>query len=253
MSDRAFTLIELLVVIAIIATLAAILFPVFAQAREKARATACISNQHQIGLALAMYRSDYDEINSRYRYCPDTPADPYCVNASTTVSSGPNETWWAPYDTNLGPEPSPLPQSYRGPMAGTLQPYVKNQQIFRCPDYPIGQVGYAMSYIFNGPMGQPDAFVTNPTVFFVWDHRKTPGCANTSTVPSATSSNVPGMRGPFPLDQDIAGSPAHTHYPDRHSGGFNALKYDGSAKFRSYSSLDTNGATSKDFLANVQP
>src|SRR5947208_10714113 len=58
---RGFTLIELLVVIAIIAILAAILFPVFAQAREKARMTSCTSNLKQIGLSLFMYRQDYDE------------------------------------------------------------------------------------------------------------------------------------------------------------------------------------------------
>jgi prepilin-type N-terminal cleavage/methylation domain-containing protein/prepilin-type processing-associated H-X9-DG protein len=57
-----FTLIELLVVVAIIAILAAILFPVFAQAREKARQTTCLSNQKQIGLAILLYAQDYDEI-----------------------------------------------------------------------------------------------------------------------------------------------------------------------------------------------
>jgi prepilin-type N-terminal cleavage/methylation domain-containing protein/prepilin-type processing-associated H-X9-DG protein len=60
-SNEAFTLIELLVVIAIIAILAAILFPVFAQARSKARQTACLSNNKQLGLALNMYVQDYDE------------------------------------------------------------------------------------------------------------------------------------------------------------------------------------------------
>ena len=253
MRKRGFTLIELLVVIAIISILAAILFPVFAQAREKGRTASCVSNQHQIGLAIAMYRSDYDEINPRYRFCPDSATDQLCVNASPTVLTGPNEIWWAPYDTALGPEPTPLPSNYTGVKAGFLQPYVNNQQIFRCPSYAAGQVGYAMSYIYNGPMGQPDAFVTNPTVYFVWDHKRTPGCANTSTTPDPTSSNVPGYRGPFPIAQDQTGTSAHTHYPARHTDGFNGLKYDGSAKYRKYTSLDTNGTTSKDFLANVEP
>src|SRR6185437_13395421 len=61
MRKRAFTLIELLVVIAIIAILAAILFPVFAQAREAARKTSCASNLRQLGLGMSMYQQDYDE------------------------------------------------------------------------------------------------------------------------------------------------------------------------------------------------
>src|SRR5437588_11823617 len=61
MKRHGFTLIELLVVIAIIAILAAILFPVFAQARESARTSSCLSNDKQIGLSIKMYASDYDE------------------------------------------------------------------------------------------------------------------------------------------------------------------------------------------------
>jgi len=251
--DRgAFTLIELLVVIAIIAILAAILFPVFAQAREKARATTCLSNQKQIGLALAMYRNDYDEVNSRYRFCdPSGGTDALCQTlANPTANTGPLETWWAPYDASLpgGPEPTvPLPTNYTGLKAGFLQPYVKNQQIFRCPDYPKGQVGYAMSYVVNGPMGQSDAFVVNPTVLFVWDHARTPGCANTGSA-TPTSPNAPGNRGPFPIEQDTA----HSHYPARHSDGFNGLRYDSGTKFRKYSSLLTN-MTSADFSADYSP
>ena len=64
-TNKGFTLIELLVVIAIIAILAAILFPVFAKAREKARQTSCASNEKQLGLALIQYVQDYDEFYPR--------------------------------------------------------------------------------------------------------------------------------------------------------------------------------------------
>ena len=83
----AFTLIELLIVIAVIAILAAILFPVFAQAREKARQTSCLSNLKQLGTGLLMYAQDYDEQLPLAAYATDTGAvtwhdiiDPYLKN-----------------------------------------------------------------------------------------------------------------------------------------------------------------------------
>jgi prepilin-type N-terminal cleavage/methylation domain-containing protein/prepilin-type processing-associated H-X9-DG protein len=101
-SRTAFTLIELLVVIAIIAILAAILFPVFAQAREKARAIACLSNVRQTGLAYAMYTQDYDEM---------TPS----------ISK---EKVFPGLDGRLA----------YGPWYYLVMPYVKSWNLFQCPD-----------------------------------------------------------------------------------------------------------------------
>jgi prepilin-type N-terminal cleavage/methylation domain-containing protein/prepilin-type processing-associated H-X9-DG protein len=116
---RGFTLIELLVVIAIIAILAAILFPVFAKAREKARQTSCLSNEKQIALAILMYAQDYDELL-------------------------PIHCYW----TSIGNWPWPV----------VITPYVKNDQIFMCPSNPAwrnrgygcGGYGYNLSTIADG-------------------------------------------------------------------------------------------------------
>jgi prepilin-type N-terminal cleavage/methylation domain-containing protein/prepilin-type processing-associated H-X9-DG protein len=94
MKKTGFTLIELLVVIAIIAILAAILFPVFAQAREKARQTACLSNSKQLGTGVAMYLQDYDETfpigSSAGGYSWARQVHPYIKNAGVfSCSSAP--------------------------------------------------------------------------------------------------------------------------------------------------------------------
>jgi prepilin-type N-terminal cleavage/methylation domain-containing protein len=104
---KGFTLIELLVVIAIIAILAAILFPVFAQAREQARKTACLSNMKQIGLASNMYLQDFDETfpfswGAMGRWIEEL--QPYIKSASSggnqATGAGPNVVWHCPSDAN---------------------------------------------------------------------------------------------------------------------------------------------------------
>lgn len=106
---HAFTLIELLVVIAIIAILAAILFPVFAKAREQARKTACLSNEKQIGTALVMYAQDYDE--------------------SYPVRYGDYETLPGSVDK--------LQMSWKS----MLYPYIKSYDVFKCPSNDAAKVG----------------------------------------------------------------------------------------------------------------
>jgi prepilin-type N-terminal cleavage/methylation domain-containing protein/prepilin-type processing-associated H-X9-DG protein len=115
---RAFTLIELLVVIAIIAILAAILFPVFAQARASARAISCVSNTRQSATAVLMYSQDYDETIPR------------------TDNNGSNAYGWcltgncAPDWGHAGTDPNEPAAMFMGP----VQPYIKNQQLLYCPE-----------------------------------------------------------------------------------------------------------------------
>ncbi len=116
---RGFTLVELLVVIAIIAILAAILFPVFSRAREKARQASCASNLKQLALAVMMYAQDYDDVLPRHCYQP------------------PNTRYTWLY---------------------AIQPYVRNKHICQCPDNPewknesqyCGGYGYNLSTLPNG-------------------------------------------------------------------------------------------------------
>src|SRR5262249_13352058 len=105
MRRRGFTLIELLVVIAIIAILAAILFPVFAQVREKARQSSCLSNQKQVALGVLMYAQDYDETFPQYDF----------------TAPGVRIMWFS-----------------------VIAPYLKANQIYKCPSLPRpGEIGNA--------------------------------------------------------------------------------------------------------------
>ncbi len=115
-SQRAFTLIELLVVIAIISILAAILFPVFARARENARRASCISNLKQIGLGIMQYVQDYDE---KYPY------DHYAIDIPRTGISPTHSVSGVFGNSNV------VANGDRWP--GRVQPYLKSKQIFRCP------------------------------------------------------------------------------------------------------------------------
>lgn len=114
MHRRGFTLIELLVVIAIIAILAAILFPVFAQAREKSRQAACLSNMKQLVTAFTMYMSDWDGT----------------LPGGAPFNSGPGRGDWVGM-TRWGQACSP--QYPMRPEDGSLFPYVRNVQVYVCP------------------------------------------------------------------------------------------------------------------------
>jgi len=101
--NKGFTLIELLVVIAIIAILAAILFPVFAKVREKARATSCLSNEKQIGLGLMQYSQDYDEMLCGMRGIPGY-IGPYITKVNGySDNTGRESVWKCPDDPRSKP------------------------------------------------------------------------------------------------------------------------------------------------------
>lgn len=146
---NAFTLIELLVVIAIIAILAAILFPVFAQARESARTSSCLSNTKQISLGVLQYVQDYDE---------HWPLWLYTDAAGNVVTSGPgtpDAPWGIWHNNHIGWDK-------------TTQPYIKNIQVFQCPSNDIGDSGQrtagvddsaatgAVHYALNGHLSHRD-------------------------------------------------------------------------------------------------
>ncbi|NUQ01203.1 MAG: DUF1559 domain-containing protein, partial [Armatimonadetes bacterium] len=186
----AFTLIELLVVIAIIAILAAILFPVFAKAREKARQSSCQSNLKQIGVAVMQYTQDYDE-----RYPHNEP--------------------------NSGTPPQRMSWS------GRVYPYVKNDQLFRCPSRSAAALSYSVNdSVSNWNPGRAMAEITAPAeVIYTADSVAT----NKYTLNSAidTTSSVDWiMHAPYETTT-YTWTPPH----ERHNDGANFVFCDGHVKW----------------------
>jgi prepilin-type N-terminal cleavage/methylation domain-containing protein/prepilin-type processing-associated H-X9-DG protein len=135
--NNGFTLIELLVVIAIIAILAAILFPVFAQAREKARQSACLSNTKQIGLGVMQYMQDYDDTY---------PCAWYGDNGQESDGTAP----WRYRDRSTA-----TAQGRRYRWMDAIYPQVKSEEIFRCPNTPRNN-RYTYRTQANLPVAQAD-------------------------------------------------------------------------------------------------
>jgi prepilin-type N-terminal cleavage/methylation domain-containing protein/prepilin-type processing-associated H-X9-DG protein len=217
---NAFTLIELLVVIAIIAILAAILFPVFAQAREKARQTACLSNLKQISLGLMMYTQDYDEVLAgNATTAPNTAQGDAGLATATPIGF---------LDTN--------PARVNRNWGRDTQPYIKNTGIYNCPNsvprssWSAGSayaettdpLGRNASYMLNG-ITSTKALAAIPApaeIIYLHEYR--------------FNSRVSQVR-PCPLN---AANPNtfyqfnHFFYDAMHSEGGNLLYADGHAKFK---------------------
>ena len=220
---RGFTLIELLVVIAIIAILAAILFPVFAKAREKARQTSCLSNVKQMTLGILQYTQDYDE--------KLVPGLVYAYGAGY----GPVSNSSSFLDSRTGFD--------------LIYPYVKNAQIFVCPSTEGGS-GYSRNYGFNSAVCVDARYyapislstLRSPAECFLALDAGPYMCAyDDITDPSGSFWYIPGTangRDPAALSPALTNAAAVSDFKSgRHNQGVNVALADGHAKWYSSMSL----------------
>jgi prepilin-type N-terminal cleavage/methylation domain-containing protein/prepilin-type processing-associated H-X9-DG protein len=203
-SRRAFTLIELLVVIAIIAILAAILFPVFAQAREKARQSSCLSNERQIGMALTQYIQDYDEqfplIRGEYSWV--YTMQPYLKSTQILrCPSDDSDNWNQPAPGKTTPRVTTY--TFNGFLAPAV-PSTRNPDPAPNPYANLAAVSTPASLICLAESSRN--FNENYFHAHIW--------SATTPVHWDTARNVP---------DDLS--------VDRHSGGFNATFLDGHARW----------------------
>jgi prepilin-type N-terminal cleavage/methylation domain-containing protein/prepilin-type processing-associated H-X9-DG protein len=227
MSRRGFTLIELLVVIAIIAILAAILFPVFARAREKARQASCQSNLKQQGIAAAMYASDYDE----------RPAACWCGRSLDKWGNGPARIWFQ----------------------GLLMPYSKNYQVFGCPSFTSQRYYGELEPFYPNATTNPtdSAYRFHAGYGMNWYNNQNsdqgwwirisfsdiPKPAETAYIGEGTSivfGPNPGLATPLTYDQwqtNCRNSITYGYGARRHNEGMNILFLDGHVKWMKVENL----------------
>jgi prepilin-type processing-associated H-X9-DG protein len=226
----------------IIAILAAILFPVFAQARDKARQAACLSNLKQVGTALQMYSQDYDERlpatcswGRRWAWINKQLNGP-CKQDGITAAT-PNTTYLGPVQT---------PVRYIQEM---LHPYAKNEQLWFCPSVGRDRTS-------TGPGGATFGF--NGTTY-IWNH-------STNSPPKGAGVTVSGLAVaavPRPAEAPVLWDMPYWYVPGRdcpelddksaHALGLNVVYADGHAKydaFRNASNLKYGKCNYEDWWAN---